>query len=66
MAHSKGSGSALSINQAGPVAMAHNLSEEAKIAPAITIGVVSGKDATNGSRPGDGDEATDTGGGHDL
>ncbi|WP_225143656.1 MULTISPECIES: AAA family ATPase [unclassified Bradyrhizobium] len=37
-------------NQAGPVAMAHNLSEEAKIAPAVTIGVVSGKDATNGSR----------------
>ncbi|MCP3477945.1 AAA family ATPase (plasmid) [Bradyrhizobium sp. CCGUVB1N3] len=37
-------------NQAGPVALAHNLAEEAKIAPAVTIGVVSGKDATNGSR----------------
>ncbi len=37
-------------NQAGPVALAHNLAEEAKIAPAVTIGVVSGKDAANGSR----------------
>lgn len=37
-------------NQAGPVALAHNLAEEAKIAPAVTIGVVSGKNATNGSR----------------
>ncbi|WP_158745263.1 AAA family ATPase [Acidisphaera sp. L21] len=37
-------------NQAGPVALAHNLAEEAKIAPAITMGVVSGKDAVNGSR----------------
>lgn len=37
-------------NQAGPVALAHNLAEEAKIAAAVTIGVVSGKDATNGSR----------------
>ncbi|MCK1606510.1 AAA family ATPase [Bradyrhizobium sp. 166] len=37
-------------NQAGPVALAHNLAEEAKIAPAVTIGVVSGKHATNGSR----------------
>lgn len=37
-------------NQAGPVALAHNLAEEAKIASAVTIGVVSGKDATNGSR----------------
>lgn len=37
-------------NQAGPVALAHNLAEEAKIAPAVTIGVLSGKHATNGSR----------------
>lgn len=37
-------------NQAGPVALAHNLAEEAKITSAITIGVVSGKDAANGSR----------------
>ncbi|MGY3614001.1 AAA family ATPase [Bradyrhizobium sp. USDA 10063] len=37
-------------NQAGPVALAHNLAEEAKIAPAVTIGIVSGKNATNGSR----------------
>ena len=37
-------------NQAGPVALAHNLAEEAKIAPAVTIGVVSGKDAANGGR----------------
>ncbi len=37
-------------NQAGPVALAHNLAEEAKIVAAVTIGVVSGKDSTNGSR----------------
>ena len=37
-------------NQAGPVALAHNLAEEAKIAPAVTIRVVSGKDAATGSR----------------
>jgi ABC-type lipoprotein export system ATPase subunit len=37
-------------NQAGPVALAHNLAEEAKIAPAVTVAVVSGKDAANGSR----------------
>ncbi len=37
-------------NQAGPLALAHNLAEEAKIASAVTIGVVSGKDVTNGSR----------------
>lgn len=37
-------------NQAGPVALAHNLAEEAKIVPAVTIGVVSGKDAANGVR----------------
>lgn len=38
-------------NQAGPVALAHNLAEDAKIASAVTIGVVAGKAATNGSRP---------------
>jgi ABC-type lipoprotein export system ATPase subunit len=37
-------------NQAGPTALAHNLAEEAKIPPAVTIGVISGKDALNGSR----------------
>ncbi|HYD07163.1 MAG TPA: AAA family ATPase [Reyranella sp.] len=37
-------------NQAGPVALAHNLAEEAKIAPAVTIGIVSGKDVASGSR----------------
>jgi recombinational DNA repair ATPase RecF len=37
-------------NQAGPAALAHNLAEEAKIAPEVTIGVVSGKDAATGSR----------------
>jgi energy-coupling factor transporter ATP-binding protein EcfA2 len=37
-------------NQAGPVALAHNLAEEAKIAPGVTIGVVSGKDTANGCR----------------
>lgn len=37
-------------NQAGPVALAHNLAEEAKIASVVTIGVISGKDVTDGSR----------------
>lgn len=37
-------------NQAGPLALAHNLAEEAKIASAVTIDVVSGKNAANGSR----------------
>lgn len=37
-------------NQAGPVALVHNLAEEAKIAPAVTISVVSGTDAANGCR----------------
>ena len=37
-------------NQAGPVALVHNLAEEAKIAPAVTIGVVSGKNAVSDSR----------------
>ncbi len=38
-------------NQAGPVALAHNLAEEAKIAPEVAIGVVSGKGVATGSRP---------------
>jgi energy-coupling factor transporter ATP-binding protein EcfA2 len=37
-------------NQAGPFALAHNLAEEAQIAPEVTISVVSGKAVTNGSR----------------
>ncbi|MCF7699962.1 AAA family ATPase [Loktanella sp. M215] len=37
-------------NQAGPFALAHNLAEEAKISPTVTIGIVSGKDITSGSR----------------
>jgi recombinational DNA repair ATPase RecF len=37
-------------NQAGPVALVHNLAEEAQIAPAVTISVVSGTDAANGCR----------------
>lgn len=37
-------------NQAGPSALAHNLAEEAKIAPMVAIGVISGKVVTNGSR----------------
>lgn len=37
-------------NQAGPVALAHNLAAETKITSAVTISVVSGKDTTNGSR----------------
>jgi recombinational DNA repair ATPase RecF len=38
-------------NQAGPVALVHNLAEEQKIESAVTISVVSGKHVTNGSRP---------------
>lgn len=37
-------------NQAGPGALAHNLAEEAKIVPTITIGVISGKDTNSGDR----------------
>ena len=37
-------------NQAGPIALAHNLAEEAKIVPSVAIGVISGKEITNGSR----------------
>lgn len=38
-------------NQAGPVALAHNLADEAKIAPEVMIGIVSGTDVASGSRP---------------
>ena len=41
-------------NQAGPIALAHNLADEAKIVPTVAIGVVSGKNVTNGSRPASG------------
>lgn len=37
-------------NKAGPAALAHNLAEEAKIAPAVTIEVIAGKEITSGSR----------------
>jgi hypothetical protein len=37
-------------NNAGPVALAHNLSEDAKVKPAVTVGVIKGKNVTNGSR----------------
>ncbi len=37
-------------NQAGPIALAHNLAEEAKIVPTVSIGVISGKDLTSGIR----------------
>jgi len=37
-------------NQAGPIALAHNLADEVKIAPSVTISVISGKDTSNGSR----------------
>lgn len=37
-------------NQAGPVALVHNLAEEAQIEPVVTISVISGKDAAPGSR----------------
>jgi energy-coupling factor transporter ATP-binding protein EcfA2 len=37
-------------NQAGPAALAHNMAEEAKIAPKVTIGIISGKDISSGSR----------------
>jgi hypothetical protein len=38
-------------NNAGSVAMAHNLAEETKIAPAVTIGVAKGNDVAYGDRP---------------
>lgn len=37
-------------NQAGPLALAHNLAEEAKIAPTVTISAISGKSVVDGSR----------------
>lgn len=37
-------------NNAGFVALAHNLAEETKIVPTVTLGVVKGKDVTNGGR----------------
>ncbi len=37
-------------NQAGPSALAHNFAEQANIAPAVAIEVVSGKVLANGSR----------------
>jgi ABC-type lipoprotein export system ATPase subunit len=37
-------------NQAGPIALAHNLADEVKIAPSVTISVISGKDTSHGSR----------------
>ncbi|MCJ2131430.1 AAA family ATPase [Methylobacterium sp. E-045] len=36
--------------KAGPAALAHNLTEEAKIAPTVTIDMIAGKEITNGSR----------------
>lgn len=38
-------------NQAGPGALAHNLAEETKIVPTVTISVISGKTTANGNRP---------------
>ena len=38
-------------NQAGLVALAHNLAEEATIAPEVMIRIISGKVVTSGSRP---------------
>src|SRR5260370_115357 len=37
-------------NQAGPAALAHNLAEEAKIAPIVTIGITKDKTVSNGWR----------------
>lgn len=37
-------------NQAGPIALAHNLAEKAKIASTVTISVVSGEASADGSR----------------
>lgn len=45
-------------NQAGPLALAHNLAEEAKIAPAVTVAIASGKHSDNGSRPATGPKRT--------
>ena len=37
-------------NKAGPAALAHNLAEDANIAPAVTIAMIAGKEITSGSR----------------
>ncbi len=37
-------------NQAGPNALAHNLAKDAGITPTVEIGIISGKNVTNGSR----------------
>lgn len=37
-------------NQAGPLALAHNLAEETQIPASVTIEVLSGKNVTNGTR----------------
>jgi recombinational DNA repair ATPase RecF len=37
-------------NQAGPIALAHNQAEEAKIMPTVAIGLISGNDLTSGIR----------------
>ena len=41
-------------HQAGPIALAHNMCEEAKIVPSVAMEVVSGKVVTNGVRPASG------------
>ena len=38
-------------NQAGPVALAHNLADEAQIAPEVMVDIVSGKEVATGRRP---------------
>ena len=45
-------------NQAGPLALAHNLAEETKIAPTVAISIVSGKNVTSGARPATGTKRT--------
>jgi ABC-type Mn2+/Zn2+ transport system ATPase subunit len=41
-------------NQAGPIALAHNLAEESMIKPSVSLSVVSGKTVSTGSRPASG------------
>jgi len=41
-------------NQAGPVALAHNLAQEEKITPHVSISVISGKEVMTGDRAADG------------
>lgn len=45
-------------NQAGPVALAHNLAEEAKIDPTVTIGVITGNKTDRASRSAAGTKRT--------